>query len=1002
MNKIKLKFESNQEHQINAVKSVTDLFKGFSQEYNPSEFGNEVVPNIPEHYAFDESWIQNNLREVQDSNKLPQSLMLDADDGLMLEGVGFDYWRYMPFTIEMETGTGKTYVYLRTIHELKKLYGFRKYIIVVPSIAIYEGTIKTFDITREHFKLLYGNETVNLIKYDGQQISRVRDFAISPYITIMVITIDSFNSIKNNIYKATEKLPGELKPFEYIQATKPILILDESQNYLSPKSREALRTLKPLFAINYSATPKEKPNLIYRLSPVDAFKLNLVKKIQVEGVTEQYNLNDKNLSLIIEDISRRDAGIHAKVKAHVFQDGVKTEKVIILKQGDNLYKKTNNPAFDGFVVSNIKLRPWEIHFTNDSVLTQARGNSISLSKKEILRVQIEETIKYHFERQKLLGKQGIKVLSLFFIDRVANYVDEDGVIKILFDQAFNKLKKSDLYFNNYDASDVREGYFAKKTEKKGGEVFIDTPLDEERKTKEQKEAETRAYELIMRKKEQLLSFDEKVSFIFAHSALREGWDNPNVFQICTLNQTVSENRKRQEIGRGLRLCVNQNGDRVIDEGVNILTVVANEAYESYCSQLQEEYRETGDVAPQKPSHARRSMAKRNENVFKSKDFQQFWNKLCKQTDYNIKIDTPELIDQSIINLNSKKTQFPQSQIIISKGQFIITHFQLTLKRVKTDSAQIEVSVTDTEGNSNITTNWFKEGDDLARKSKDPRLNGYKIVQIIDGGEESVVHFGNGESLYFNTEITFDSEKGQPIGPISRMEAQTTYPVFNLIARTSRELGLTRPTILEVFKGMDESRKKLIFSNPEGFAAVFIAKFKESLANHIAEKIEYRLTSELFNDNLDDLFPSSKEYPQKELIAGSANSMYDVVQIDSDVEKYFVQNRLVEDDNDGKIICYFKFPPSFKIRIPKIIGNYNPDWGIIRLAEDGKTRLQLVRETKGTINPNLLQFPNEKRKIDCAKKHFAALDISYRQIDTKVIKYWLDVADNEASPEISFE
>jgi type III restriction enzyme len=271
---IKLKFESNQEHQNIAVNSVVNLFDGFSQNLVVNEFSSDIAPNIEPYYNLEENWLLDNLQAVQEANGLQPTLALDVDDGPMLDIDNYNTHRFPCFTVEMETGTGKTYAYLKTIFELNKRYRFRKFIIVVPSVAIYEGVYKTVEITREHFKTLYGNTTMNAIKYDGQQIGKVKDFAVNPYINIMIMTIDAFNSKTNNLYKPTEKLPGEKKPYQYLQETKPIYILDESQNYLSSKSREALRTLNPLFAVNYSATPKEKPNLIYRLSPVEAWDLS--------------------------------------------------------------------------------------------------------------------------------------------------------------------------------------------------------------------------------------------------------------------------------------------------------------------------------------------------------------------------------------------------------------------------------------------------------------------------------------------------------------------------------------------------------------------------------------------------------------------------------------------------------------------------------------------------------------------------------------------------------
>jgi type III restriction enzyme len=984
---IKLKFESNQEHQNIAVNSVIDLFDGFTQSMVIDEFNNDIASNIDSYCNFEESWLLDNLMEVQTKNNIPLNFGIDIDDGATLEIDGYDTHRFPCFTIEMETGTGKTYAYIKTIFELNKKYGFRKFIIVVPSVAIYEGVYKSIEITKEHFKTLYGNVNFSTIKYDGQQIGKVKDFAINPYITIMIMTIDSFNGKTNNIYKATEKLPGEKKPYQYIQETKPIFILDESQNYLSSKSREALRTFNPLFALNYSATPKEKPNLIYRLRPLDAFKLNLVKKIQVEGVTEQHNLNDKGLNIIIDDVIRNNNAIHASVKAHCVLEGQKQIKTITLRKNDDLFEKTNNEDFLGFVVEDINFLNKQIIFTNGSVLGNLQTEGITLSKSEIFRVQIEQTIRYHFERQKILRNKGIKVLSLFFIDKVDNYVQENGIIKTIFDNAFNRLKHLDSEFKKLRPEEVRQGYFAKKKINKTTEAFTDTAIEESAKSKEDKESEKAAYDLIMKNKELLLNFNEKVSFIFAHSALREGWDNPNVFQICTLNTATSENRKRQEIGRGLRLAVNQDGDRVQEEGVNVLTVIANEHYEEYVDALQKEYRESGDTPPTKPTKPRKSIATRNDKVFFTNEFKAFWNKLAQKTDYVINIDSTKIINDCNAVFKSPKTTFPESKIIISRGKFVMTTFEFKLNKVSVDLAQIDIKITDSENLENtIKGKWYKIGHDFGKKLS-KRLSGYKIVEIKEYASDSIVHFGNGESITLESNIYHNDNKGFSNDDIIRQEAQTSYPVFNLIDRTSKETGLTRPTIFQIFKSIPLDKKELIFKNPEGFANKFIEVVKDVLADNVAQGIEYKLNNDLEEYDYDEMFPPKKDFPQKELVNGSENSLYDFVQIDSGVEERFVNNILIEDDEDGNIIAYFKFPPSFKVKIPKVIKNYNPDWGIIRKNKDGISTINLVRETKGSLIPEQLQWPSEKRKIKCAIKHFETLGINYRQITGETIKYW---------------
>lgn len=990
MSKLKIQFESDQEHQTRAIESTVKLFDGYSKRTYDFQMGEDVIPNMDQYEILEEEWLFDNMVSVQNENGLVQDMLLNCEDGF--ETVGIDSWRYPYYTIDMETGTGKTYVYLRTIHELRKNYGWGKFVIVVPSVAIYEGVVKTFQITKEHFKTLYGNETINLIEYSGQKISKLRTFASSSNIEILLMTIDSFNKETNVIYKPTEKLQGEKLPFQYIQDTRPILILDESQNYNSENAKQALRTLHPLFALKYSATPTEKGrtaeenrelmNRIYWLSPVAAFQHNLVKKIEVLGVTEEHNLNDNQLSMtFMEPSSGYGLGIEARM--NVLKNGELIPQVIKLKQGDDLFERTGNVAYEGLKISEIDRGNGVVIFENETILKVAEGGEVTLSKEEIFRVQIEETIKAHMIKQKQLLSQGIKVLSLFFIDKVANYVESEGIIKRLFDEAFDKIKQAYPFYRGYSAEQVREGYFAKKTAKNKPDEFVDTSI--EKKTQKEKDMEKVAYNLIMKDKEKLLSFDEKVSFIFAHSALKEGWDNPNVFQICTLNTATSEKRKRQEIGRGLRIAVNQEGQRVTDEGVNVLTVVANESYESYCEQLQTDYRESGDVAPPNPSNARKSSAVRNEAIFSSDDFKKFWEKLCKKTEYKIEVDEEELISNAIAKLTVAK--FPEPNIVVVKGKFVITHFKITLDKVEVDLARLIINISDTLGNEETKKAWFKKGDDLAKKSKDDRLKGYKIVEVESDAEHSVVYFGDHDPLRIGESHEFSSERGQKGDPQSRQEAQTNYPVFNFIERAAQATSLKKQTLLLIFKGLKEEIKQRIFKNPEGFSSVFTETIKNVLATHVAEKIEYSLSEELMDYDAESMFPETRKFPQKELVEGVDWSLYDQVQIDSDIERKFVEYKLNDPKEADQIICYFKFPNQFKISIPKIIGNYNPDWGIIRWDDDKKLKLELVRETKGNVNPNLLQFPNEKRKIDCATKHFALTGIDYKQIKGDENVWW---------------
>jgi len=402
----------------------------------------------------------------------------------------------------METGTGKTYVYIRSIYELHKRFGFTKFIVVVPSIAIYEGVIKNFEITRSHFQSLYGNERLNVIQYDGSRLSQLRSFATDSSIQVLVITLDSFNKASNVIYKPSEKLPGERLPFQFLQDTHPILILDEPQNMESPLAKAALRTLKPLFALRFSATHRTSPNLIYRLSPFDAYRLGLVKRIQVLGVTERENFNQPFLSLQEVTLGKT---IKARVRTHVSEKGSLKEAEVLLGQGDDLFAKTRNESHQPkYLVTEISARPGNsfVEFENGVKLTLE--NAIGPSKADIFRYQIRSTIEQHMLAQEKLFPRSIKVLSLFFIDKVANYIN-DGIIKKIFDEEFEKMKKDFPFFKNLEASDVQSSYFAVYR----GNI-IETPADDQaKKTKEQREAEKSAYELIMKDKEKLLSFGEK-------------------------------------------------------------------------------------------------------------------------------------------------------------------------------------------------------------------------------------------------------------------------------------------------------------------------------------------------------------------------------------------------------------------------------------------------------------------------------------------------------------
>jgi type III restriction enzyme len=978
---LRLRFDPNQEYQLDAIRAVTDLFDGYTRRDTGFRLRSEdvaqddIVANLPREQAFDEGWWLGNLRDVQERTGLDPGAysQLEHDEGPVLDGAGSETWRYPSFTVEMETGTGKTYVYLRTIHELRRQYGFGKFVVVVPSIAIYEGVIKSFEITRRHFASLYGNERVNLVRYDGTQLSRLRTFGNSTDADILVITVDAFNKTSNNLYKSTEKLPGERLPYQFIQETRPILVLDEPQNMESTRAREALRTLHPLFALRYSATHRTSPNLVYRLTPFEAYRRGLVKRIQVVGITQREDLNTPFLAL--QSVTPTGP-IRATLRTYAQKAGSAREVDIALRDGDDLYIKTKRDEHRGYRVREIHRGDGYILFEN-GIRLDLKG-TLAPSRPAIFKAQIEETVRQHMERQEELEARGIKVLSLFFVDRVANYTAPDGIVRKLFDEAFRRLRVSFNDFRDLEPDQVREAYFAKTKVKGGEELEVDT----EGRNAAERDAERRAFELIMRSKEQLLSLDEPISFIFAHSALREGWDNPNVFQICTLSQSVSETKKRQEIGRGLRLCVDQLGERVSGDEVNILTVVANESYQTYVSRLQTEYVEDGEAAPPPPTKANEKVARRNDALFVGNgEFERFWDKLSQRIQYQIDVDASALIAKCVEQLSA--AVFPDARVVIQRGAFVVHKYTLTLQSAQRGRARIAIEVANTQDESTSVRRDFELRDDLARLLNDERLHKFVLAEVVPGTPSRAV-FENGVELIAGKPYVYESAAGGQVSESAVRSADTRYPVFNLVDRAARESGLTRATVNAVFRALPSSIKRRVIANPEGFAGVFIPTLREALADHVAGMLGFELGDGHQALDLHELFPATRRYPQKETIPGNEHALYDLIQKDSGVEETFVKRLKA----DPRVVLFFKFPPAFTVQLPRIIGNYNPDWGIVRRSDDGRHTFHLVRETKGTVDRDALRWPHEKRKIVSAEKYFEAVGLDYRTVTGETADWWL--------------
>ena len=606
---MQLKYE-HLDYQKQAIDSIVDLFQGeithHQDDFSLSDKDSMRV--IANEVSLSKDDIFNNLKNIQTQNQLSLSDKLDN----------------LYFSVEMETGTGKTFVYLNTIFELYQRYGWRKFIIVVPSVAIREGVLQTLNSTKTYFKDEFDSPIYHYGEYSGQKTNALKHFATSTHIEILVMNIQSFEKESNIINQQREN--GVL--MELIQATNPIIIIDEPQNISSDKRKNAIDNLNPLFTVGYSATHKEIINKVYSLNPVQAFEQNLVKQIVVNSVISQ----DKNNAFIeLKEITNK-SGLKAKIILDIEKQQLK-RKAITVKLGDDLYEKSKqNSNYQGFIITGIDLENQMIKFSNGIEI--AHGVNLDYLKDDIMKQQIHSTIKTHLQREKELNPLGIKVLSLFFIDKVENYrtnaQGELGKFYKWFEELYELETKQ-------SASGVHNGYFSQ--DKKGN------AKNSNGTTKDDNDA----YELIMKDKERLLSFDEPVRFIFSHSALKEGWDNPNIFQICTLNETTSVIKKRQEIGRGLRLCVNQNGDRIYDEKVNILTVIPNESYEQFANSLQQEYIDDCGIKFEK-SHLKNAKNERTVtyrfDAFTDPLFLQIWERIRHKTSYRVQFDSDELINNA--------------------------------------------------------------------------------------------------------------------------------------------------------------------------------------------------------------------------------------------------------------------------------------------------------------------------------------------------------------------
>jgi type III restriction enzyme len=962
---MKLKFDSSQAFQIAAVESITNLFDGqplnlgdFTVEINTagtsgqgSIFQSEL--GIGNNLILEDEAILKNLNRLQEENDLD----ITTEKEFAKNGRNF--------SVEMETGTGKTYVYLRTIFELSQKYGFKKFIIVVPSVAIREGTLKNIEITKEHFKALYNIEVSSFV-YDSKKANRLRQFATSNQVQLMVINIDAFrkdfsdsedDKKSNVIFKESDKLSGR-RPIEFVQATKPIVIIDEPQSVDgTPRAQEAIKSLHPLCIFRYSATHKNPYNLVYKLDPIKAYELRLVKQIVVASVEGANAQNAAYVKLLETDNKN---GIRAKIRIQVQGKGKVNEKDIWVKQGADLFALSNEREVyrNGFEVLDISAEPGNafIDFnTGRLYLGQERGGI----REDLVEVQIRNTIKKHLDKELQLRGKGIKVLSLFFIDRVANYRDytedgkaEKGNFALLFEKHYKDLVALPQYkeLDTQPVEKIHDGYFSQ--DKKG--VFKDT--------NGATQADDDTYSKIMRNKEQLLSLEEPLKFIFSHSALREGWDNPNVFQICTLNETNSVMKKRQEIGRGLRLPVNQHGERVFDDNINKLTIIANESYDDFARKLQSEYEDDCGVTfgkVPKIGFAKIVQIVDDEEIRLGRDqSEKIWDELVSKgfLDDSGKIKPSFNPQQSGFTLGlSGQLKEIEAEVIA-----VLQSYQLE-RHIKKDEEPKKLRINkqvflDPEFEELWNRIKFKTTYEVNYSTDELIAASLKAIKLMDRIEPV--------QISYKEALLGVEQKG-----VTTQETRSNYQSVryagglpDIIAYLQKETELTRRTLVTILT--KSGRLEEFATNPQKFMDAMAGIINRELHRMMIDGIKYERIAEqewsmrLFEDEEILSYLSTRLEVKK--------SVYDAVVYDSEVERKFAEDL----DKREDIKLFVKLPRWFTIETP--IGSYNPDWAVVK--HDDAT-IYLVRETKSTKDFEKLRN-SEADRIRCGRKHFDALHVDF--------------------------
>lgn len=1005
---MKIKFK-HQKFQADAATAVCDVFAGqpnISSTYiidqgRTNAFEQLSITSDTRFTGFNnkkvlisDDVVKVNLRRIQRQCQINPSTKLEGKYNL---------------TVEMETGVGKTYTYIKTMFELNKRYGWSKFIVVIPSVAIREGVFKSFDLTCNHFAEEY-NKKIRYFVYNSKDLTKIDKFANDSGINVMIINSQAFNARGKDARRIYMKLDSfrSRRPIDVIAATNPILIIDEPQSVEGTATKERLKDFKPLMTLRYSATHKKDSiyNLIYRLDALEAYNKRLVKKIAVKGIsvtgttaTESYLYLEKiNLS--------GDHSPTAKLEFEVKRvNGVrKTSRVI--REGYNLHEQSGGlDEYKGYTVSRINGLTNKVEFTNGVVIYA--GDVIgSVNEEHIRRIQIRETIKTHLERERQLFFNGIKVLSLFFIDEVAKYrqYDDSGTaVNGEYAQVFEEEYDAALaewqtavgeddylkYLNKIKADKTHAGYFS--IDKKSNRITNSKIGDKKENTSD----DVGAYDLIMKDKERLLDQKEPVRFIFSHSALREGWDNPNVFQICTLKRSGSDLRKRQEVGRGLRLCVNNNGERMDSNvlgndvhNVNVLTVIANESYDSFAKQLQSEIAE---VVADRPKEVTADLFENkvivdenglNEQVIDHK----LANKLTNSFIRNGYIDDDNALTEKYYDDIKGGTLLVAEEFAPYKADIInildTVYNPQTMAPEDARSNNIELKLNDSKLQmKEFKALWSKinsksayvvdfDTNELVEKSIRAMNKDLRVSQIffkVEHGEMKTIK--SKEALQSGDAFT------KVTGGTSKVDSAINTSVkYDLIGKVVAETGLTRSAVGGILKRIEKITFEQFHRNPEEFIIKASNLINEQKATVIIEHITYNKLEEAYST---DIFTGPTFKGRLGVNAMQAEKhLYDHIIYDSKNEKKFA----TELDKWEEVAVYVKLPGGFYINTP--VGKYNPDWAIA--FHEGKVKhIYFVAETKGDLSSMQLRKV-EELKIHCAREHF-------RKISSGTVKY--DVVDS---------